>query len=220
MDRRDLAEAAFAKPPHARSGGAEARAARGARVDRETSETRVGVDLDLEGTGNGVISTGCGFLDHMLVLARSHGMFDLSVSASGDTNVDFHHLAEDVGICLGTAVDRALGDRRGIARYAHVSIPMDEALAVVSLDASGRGFLVYNVPGLRERVGEMDTEVIEEFFAAFARSARVTLHVNLAYGHNTHHILEAVFKAFGRAVSQAASVDPRQTGVPSTKGVL
>lgn len=191
-----------------------------ASINRETSETQVNLTINLDGTGQSSVATGSGFLDHMLTLASAHGFFDLSLAAQGDTHVDLHHLVEDVGISMGQAVDQALGDRAGIRRFANVALPMDEALVSAALDISGRSCLVFNVPLEKDKVGELDTEVIEEFFAAFARNARVTLHFNLLYGRNTHHILEAVFKAFGRVLGEAASLDPRRAGVPSTKGII
>lgn len=193
---------------------------RSAKVRRETSETKVGVEIDLDGSGVVSIDTQCGFLNHMLTLMGAHGLFDLSIKAEGDVEVDFHHLVEDVGICLGQAVDKALSDRAGIRRFSSVQIPMDEALVSEAIDISGRSHLVYNVPLQREKVGDMDTEIIEEFFMGFVRNARVTLHINLIYGKNTHHIIEAIFKGFGRALAEAVSLDTRRTSIPSTKGVL
>lgn len=191
-----------------------------AQVSRKTIETDISLTLNLDGKGEVSIATGCGFLDHMLTLASSHGGFDLSLTARGDTDVDFHHLVEDTGICMGQALDQALGDRAGIRRFADAMLPMDEALISAALDVSGRSHLAFNVPVGRDKTGSLDTEVIEEFFAAFARHARVTLHINLVYGRNTHHILEAAFKAFGRVLGEAVSLDPRRSGIPSTKGIL
>ncbi|MEA4882070.1 MAG: imidazoleglycerol-phosphate dehydratase HisB [Clostridia bacterium] len=189
-------------------------------ISRTTKETDIKVRILLDGSGSCNVETGCGFLDHMLSLFGAHGLFDLTVAASGDLQVDCHHLSEDIGICLGEALDRALGDRCGIRRYGHAVVPMDEALATCTVDLSGRGQLVWRVTGLGERVGEMDTEAVPEFFAGFARASRSTLHVDLAYGQNTHHMLEAIFKAYGRALSEAVEINPRQGAVPSTKGVL
>ncbi len=191
-----------------------------AQVSRKTSETDIALTLNLDGKGEVSVVTGCGFLDHMLTLAGSHGGFDLALSAQGDTDVDFHHLVEDTGICMGQALDQALGDRAGIRRFADVMLPMDDALVSAALDLSGRSHLVFNVPVGRDRIGNLDTEAIEEFFVAFARHARVTLHINLVYGRNTHHVFEAAFKAFGRVLRDAVSLDPGRPGVPSTKGIL
>ncbi len=195
-------------------------AERRAAVDRKTRETEVRVQLILDGSGATEIQTGIGFLDHMLDLFGRHGRFDLSVLATGDTQVDDHHTAEDVGIVLGQAVDRALGDRAGIARFGEASVPMDEALANVALDLSGRGLLVFHVQFAQEKIGSYDVGITREFLSAFAANARVTLHVNVAYGQDGHHITEAVFKALGRALADATALDPRTRGVPSTKGVL
>ncbi|MEW5866810.1 MAG: imidazoleglycerol-phosphate dehydratase HisB [Bacillota bacterium] len=191
-----------------------------ASVSRRTSETDISLTLNLDGKGEVSVVTECGFLDHMLTLAGSHGGFDLSLTAQGDTDVDFHHLVEDTGICMGQAVDQALGDRAGIRRFADAMLPMDEALVSAALDVSGRSHLAFNVPVGGDKIGNLDTEVIEEFFAAFVRHARVTLHINLVYGRNTHHIVEAVFKAFGRVLGEAVSLDPGRPGIPSTKGIL
>lgn len=193
---------------------------RSGEIARQTSETDIRLTLYLDGTGASSISTGCGFLDHMLDQTARHGYMDMQISARGDVHVDYHHLVEDVGICLGQAVDKCLGDRAGIRRYGDVSLPMDEALVHVVVDMCGRGHLTYNVQVSNPRVGEIDSEVIWEFFRAFSREAKVSLHINLIYGHNTHHIFEAVFKAFGRAIREACAVEPRMMGIPSTKGIL
>lgn len=178
------------------------------------------MEFAIDGTGKSSIATGVGFFDHMLTLFASHGRFDLNVKCAGDLAVDQHHSVEDIGIVLGQAFVGAIGAKEGIERYAMVSTPMDEALSTVSLDISGRSFLVYNVEGLKEKVGAFDTELVEEFFLAFTRHAGVTLHINLNYGKNSHHIIESIFKSFGRALRIASSVNPEIEGVPSTKGVL
>jgi imidazoleglycerol-phosphate dehydratase len=193
---------------------------RTATVERKTTETEIRVDLALDGQGATEISTGIGFLDHMLQLFGKHARLDLTVRAVGDTQVDDHHTIEDVGICLGQALDQALGDRVGITRFAQASVPMDEALADVSLDLSGRGSLVYNVEFSQEKIGSYDVQLTHEFLQAFATNGRLTLHINAPYGQDGHHITEAIFKALARAVAQAVAIDPRQQGVPSTKGVL
>lgn len=195
-------------------------AERRAAVERKTRETEVRVQLVLDGSGSTEIRTGIGFLDHMLELFGRHGWFDLFVRATGDIQVDDHHTAEDVGIVLGQAVDRALGDRAGIARFGAASVPMDEALANVALDLSGRGHLVFNVQFAQEKIGSYDAGITREFLGAFTTNARATLHVNVPYGQDGHHITEAVFKALGRALAEATAFDARVRGVPSTKGVL
>jgi imidazoleglycerol-phosphate dehydratase len=189
-------------------------------VKRKTSETDVSVTLNLDGTGQGNVRTGVQFLDHMLTLLAKHGVFDLDISCKGDLGVDAHHSVEDIGICLGAALDKALGDKSGLVRFAHAYFPMDETLVRVVMDLSGRPFLVYNVKVDRERVGEFDADLIEEFWKAVVTHARVNIHVELLYGRNAHHIFEAVFKAAARALNLATRIDPRIQGVPSTKGVL
>lgn len=189
-------------------------------ISRDTAETKINVTYDVDGTGEGEIKTGVGFLDHMLVLFKGHGLFDLDVFCDGDIEVDYHHTTEDIGIALGQAFKVAMGDKAGITRYATVSIPMDEALATVHLDISGRSHLVYRVEGLKDKVGQFDTELVQEFFQGFANHAGVTLHIQVEYGTNTHHMIEAIFKAFARALDQASSLNPRVKGIPSTKGVL
>lgn len=193
---------------------------RQADIRRETAETKIELNFSIDGEGKAEINSGVGFLDHMLVLFTAHGLFDLKVNCDGDTEVDDHHTTEDIGIALGQAFAQAIGDKKGIYRYASVSIPMDEALATVHLDISGRPHLVYNVSGLKDKVGTFDTELVQEFFQGFVNHARVTLHINLEYGTNTHHMIEAIFKAFGRALDHASSINPRIKGVPSTKGLL
>lgn len=189
-------------------------------ISRDTAETKINVTYDVDGTGEGEIKTGVGFLDHMLVLFKGHGLFDLDVFCDGDIEVDYHHTTEDIGIALGQAFKVAMGDKAGITRYATVSIPMDEALATVHLDISGRSHLVYRVEGLKDKVGQFDTELVQEFFQGFANHAGVTLHIQVEYGTNTHHMIEAIFKAFARALDKASSLNPRIKGIPSTKGVL
>jgi imidazoleglycerol-phosphate dehydratase len=189
-------------------------------VKRKTTETDVSVALNLDGTGQGNIRTGIQFLDHMLTLFAKHGVFDLDVSCEGDLGVDAHHSVEDIGICLGSALDKTLGDKSGLIRFAHAYFPMDETLVRVVVDLSGRPCLVYNVRVERERVGELEADLIEEFWKAVVAHARINVHMELLYGRNTHHIFEAAFKAAARALSLATRIDSRVKGVPSTKGVL
>ncbi len=193
---------------------------RRAEVSRQTKETQIELALNLDGAGRAEIDSPAGFLNHMLNLLARHAAMDLAVKAAGDTEVDLHHTVEDIGICLGQALEEALGDRAGIARFASVAAPMDEALAEVSLDLSGRPFLVYNVTFPGERVGEFETELVEAFLQAFVNHARATLHVSVPYGTNDHHIAEAIFKGVARALRAAVARDPRGGGIPSTKGVL
>lgn len=193
---------------------------RKATVKRETTETNIALDFSIDGSGIIQNETGIGFFDHMLTLMTKHGLFDLDLLCRGDLQVDQHHSVEDVGIALGQAVHQALGNKEGITRYATVTTPMDEALSTISLDISGRSFFVYHVEGLKDKVGDFDTELVEEFFQAFVSHAKVTLHINLAYGKNTHHIIESIFKGFGRALDQATQTNSRIKGVPSTKGSL
>jgi len=195
-------------------------AERKADAERRTKETDVRVELVLDGSGKMEVRSGVGFLDHMLELFGAHGCFDLTVQAKGDTEVDDHHSVEDVGIALGQAVDRALGTRAGIARFGHALVPMDEALAEVALDLSGRGGLVFNVQFGQEKVGAFDVTLVREFLQALAVNARMTLHVNGRYGDDAHHVAEAIFKALARALAAAVGLDPRVHGVPSTKGTL
>ncbi len=193
---------------------------RRAELERSTNETRIRVAMDLDGTGSSTISTGVGFFDHMLTHIARHGLFDLEVKADGDLEIDGHHTIEDVGICLGKVFAKALGEPSGIRRYGHAVIPMDEALAEVSIDVSGRPFLAFSAELDKGRVGEFDAELTEEFFRAFAVNSRTTLHIVLRYGQNTHHCIEGIFKAFARALDDAVTRDSRVTGVPSTKGML
>jgi imidazoleglycerol-phosphate dehydratase len=191
-----------------------------AAIQRTTKETDVAVKLNLDGKGESRIKTGVQFLDHMLTLFAKHGLFDLDISCKGDLGVDGHHSVEDIGICLGMAFDKALGDKAGLVRFAHAYFPMDESLARVVVDLSGRPYLVCNVQVKRERVGELDSELVEEFWRAVVSQGRMNLHIELLYGRNAHHIFEAVFKAAARALCAATRTDSRIQGVPSTKGVL
>ncbi len=194
---------------------------RRAEITRETAETAIRVAIDLDGTGQAAIATGIGFLDHMLTALARHSLIDMTVQAKGDLHIDFHHTAEDVGIVLGQALKRALGDKRGIRRYGAALLPMDEALAECAIDISGRPYLAWSVPFARDKVGEMDTELFEEFFRALAFNAGVTLHMTLKAGSNAHHVAEACFKAAARALRAAVEPDPRAGGaIPSTKGIL
>ena len=196
-------------------------AARTATVSRTTAETDIRATLSLDGTGKVQVATGIGFLDHMLTALGRHALLDLTVEAKGDLHIDFHHTTEDVGIVLGQCLRKALGDKRGIRRYGQSLLPMDEALAEAAIDISGRPFLAWSVPFARPKVGEMDTELFEEFFRAFAFNAGITLHVTLKAGTNAHHVAEACFKALARALRMAVETDPRSPdAVPSTKGVL
>jgi imidazoleglycerol-phosphate dehydratase len=194
---------------------------RRAEIARATSETAIRLAVNLDGTGTAEIATGVGFLDHMLTALARHALLDLSVHAKGDLHIDFHHTTEDVGIVLGQAVRQALGDKRGIRRFGQCLLPMDEALAEAAIDISGRPFLAWSVPFARPKIGEFDTELVEEFFRAFAFNAGITLHVTLKAGSNAHHVAEACFKAVARALRMAVEPDPRAGGsIPSTKGVL
>ena len=189
-------------------------------VARETKETQIELDLSLDGTGQAEVDTGVGFMDHMLAHLARHGLFDLRVQAKGDLEVDPHHTVEDIGICLGKAFNDAVKEPVGLVRFGHAVVPMDEALAEVVVDFSGRPFLEFDADFPQGRVGGFDIELVEEFFRAFAMNGRVTLHVVLRYGSNAHHAVEGIFKAFARALSEAVRVDPRVKEVPSTKGVL
>ena len=195
-------------------------AARAVSQSRKTRETDVAIALNLDGQGQWHRDSGVPFLDHMLSHVAAHGMIDLDLTAHGDTEIDDHHTVEDAGILLGQALAAALGDKRGIARYGSQLMPMDEALVLVALDFSGRGLLVYDVALPSSRVGTFDTELVPEFLRALAGNAGMTLHIKLLHGMNTHHIIEAIFKGLGRVLRQAVSMDPRQTGIPSTKGSL
>ncbi|HEX9314906.1 MAG TPA: imidazoleglycerol-phosphate dehydratase HisB [Actinomycetota bacterium] len=196
-------------------------AARTGEVDRTTKETAIRVRVDLDGTGVAKVATGVGFFDHMLEQLGRHSLIDLTIDAEGDLHVDSHHTVEDVGIALGTALTRALGDKRGIRRYGWAAVPMEEALVLVALDLSGRPFLAFDAPVPTERIGTYDPDLTEEFFMALTRSGGITLHVRLLSGRNSHHIVEGVFKAVARALRIAVEVDPRGGDeVPSTKGIL
>ncbi|KQX67179.1 MULTISPECIES: imidazoleglycerol-phosphate dehydratase HisB [unclassified Paenibacillus] len=193
---------------------------RSARVTRKTNETDIALAFQVDGTGVSEIQTDVPFLNHMLDLFTKHGQFDLNVDAKGDIEIDDHHTVEDIGICLGQTLREALGDKKGIKRYASVFVPMDEALAQVVIDISNRPHFEYRAQYPSQTVGSFDTQLVQEFLWKFALEARITLHVIVHYGQNTHHMIEAVFKALGRALDEATSIDPRVQGVPSTKGVL
>jgi len=204
-----------------RKPAASASTGRRARVERATKETTIVVAVNLDGSGRAEVATGVPFLDHMLDQVARHGMLDLSVQAKGDLHIDAHHTVEDVGITLGQAVKQALGDMKGITRYADVHVPMDEALTRVAIDISGRPFLVFKAEFVRDKVGTFDTELVQEWFQAFAMNAGVTLHVETLYGTNDHHIAESCFKGLARALRAAVAIDPRAANeVPSTKGSL
>jgi len=193
---------------------------RSAEIARETAETRIRLSLDLDGSGAGRRSTGVGFLDHMLDLLARHGRLDLDVDVAGDLQTGSHHTVEDTGLALGRALDEALGDRSGITRYGHAVIPMDEARALCAIDISGRPLLVFEADLPRGGTGGMDHELVDEFFRAVASTAKLTLHLEVQRGTNAHHMIEAAFKAFARALRQAVAIDPDEDGVPSTKGTL
>jgi imidazoleglycerol-phosphate dehydratase len=193
---------------------------RSAEIERRTAETQIELALSLEGTGAGERRTGIGFFDHMLDLFARHGRLDLCVQATGDLQTGGHHTVEDVGICLGEALDRALGDRSGITRYGQATVPMDEARAACAIDVSGRGLLAFSAPLPPGAIGDFDYELTEEFFRALATNARITLHLTIESGTNVHHMIEAAFKAGARALRAAVAIDPTETGIPSTKGSL
>ncbi len=194
--------------------------ARSAEINRQTAETQIQLSINLDGSGKNDIDTGVGFFDHMLTLLARHGLFDLTVKATGDTHVDYHHTVEDVGICLGRAINEALGDKQGITRYGSICLPMEETLVTSALDLSGRFAYAYKVDFPTEKIGTFDTELVQEFWNAVASNAMMNLHLVLHHGSNSHHISEGTFKATARALRQAITVDPRQTGVPSSKGTL
>jgi imidazoleglycerol-phosphate dehydratase len=194
--------------------------ARRAKIERKTAETEIAVDLNLDGIGSGEISTTISFLDHMLDLLAKHGFFDLTVKGEGDTDVDYHHLVEDIGICLGKAVRDALGDKEGISRYGSAVVPMDESLCSVDLDISGRPYLVFNADFGQKKIRDFDPELLMDFFKSLSDHSGMTLHINVIYGRNNHHVAEAIFKAFARALNKAVSIDDRIKGVLSTKGKL
>lgn len=191
-----------------------------AKIERKTNETQIEVAIELDGEGQAEIATGVGFMDHMLDLFVKHGHFNATIKAKGDTHIDDHHTTEDIGIVLGQAIREALGDKKGIKRYGNAFVPMDDALAQVVIDCSNRPHLEYRVPQLTEKVGTFDTQLVHEFLWKFALEARMNVHVIVPYGHNTHHIIEAIFKALARAIDDAIQIDPRVKGVPSTKGLL
>ena len=194
--------------------------ARTATVNRQTAETKIQLTLDLDGSGQADVATGVGFLDHMLTLLAKHAVIDLTVRAEGDLEVDQHHTVEDVGICLGQALRQSLGDKSGIRRYGHFTLPMDETLATAAIDLGGRFALVFRADFPAAKIGDFDTELIEEFWQAVAANALANLHVLVHYGRNSHHISEAIFKTAARALRMAVEADPRMSGVPSTKGTL
>jgi imidazoleglycerol-phosphate dehydratase len=193
---------------------------RTATINRQTAETTIALTLDVDGTGVANVRTGVGFLDHMLTLLAKHGAMDLTVDAKGDLDVDQHHTVEDTGICLGQALKQALGNKAGIRRYGFFTLPMEETLATVALDLSGRYAMVFNATFPSSKIGDFDSELIEDFWQAFAANALCNFHANVHYGRNSHHIAEAIFKAAARALRMAVEPDPRMTGVPSTKGTL
>jgi imidazoleglycerol-phosphate dehydratase len=194
---------------------------RQARIERKTKETQIAASVELDGSGKYDVSTGIGFLDHMLEQLARHSLMDLEVKAKGDLHIDFHHTTEDTGIVIGEAVNQALGDRKGIVRYGHALVPLDEALSRVVVDCSNRPYLVWKVHFTRPKLGEMDTELFKEWFQAFAQAAGLTLHVETLYGENSHHIVESAYKGLARALRQAVAIDERAANVvPSTKGVL
>lgn len=189
-------------------------------IKRKTAETDISLSLNLDGRGNSAVNTGCSFLDHMLTLFSRHAHYDLTVNCVGDVHVDYHHTVEDVAICLGKAFLEAIGDKRGITRYGDINLPMDESLVLCAVDISGREYLAYTLDVPSPRVGDFDTELAEEFMRAFAREAKITLHLHKIAGTNSHHIIEAAFKALGRALSAATAPSPYADEIPSTKGSL
>ena len=193
---------------------------RKAKIDRKTKETDILLELSLDGSGKHLIKTSIPFLDHMLSLFSSHGLFDLKIKARGDREIDDHHTAEDLGICLGTALKQALAGKEGITRYGSAIIPMDESLASVHVDLSGRPCLVFHLPFRRRKIGDFDTELVREFFQALVNNGSLTIHAQVVYGSNGHHMVESLFKALGRALREAVSRDERVKGIPSTKGRL
>lgn len=193
---------------------------RTAQISRQTAETNIALELNLDGTGQSEIATGVGFFDHMLTLLARHSLFDLKVRADGDLHVDQHHTVEDVGICLGLALAEALGDKRGIVRYGSLTLPMEETLVTSAVDLSGRAWFVYGVKIPTEKIGDFDAQLVEDFWQSVSANARMNLHQLLHYGRNSHHIAEGVFKSTARALRMAVAIDPRQTGIPSSKGVL
>jgi imidazoleglycerol-phosphate dehydratase len=193
---------------------------RTSKVHRATRETEIDVELNLDGTGKQDIQTSIAFLDHMISQLCRHGHFDIKIVAKGDTHIDFHHSVEDIGITLGQAFKEALGDKRGIRRFAEASVPLNEALAQTVIDISGRSYFVFNLDLPKSKIGEFDVELVSEFFQAFSANSDITLHMNSSYWSNLHHIIEALFKSFAKALDQACSLDPRTSEIPSTKGKL
>lgn len=193
---------------------------RTAAIERETKETKIRLELNLDGRGDYDIVTGIGFFDHMLTLFSVHGLFDIKIEAQGDLDVDFHHTVEDVGLVMGEAFDAALDNRKGICRYGYAVIPMDETLTAVTVDLSKRPYLVFNLPPLADNAGQFTTYLAKEFFRAFSNRGQMNLHLNVLYGENGHHVIESMFKASARALDQAVSFDARRTDIPSTKGLL
>ena len=193
---------------------------RKASLRRDTAETKIALEVNLDGTGTSEIATGVAFFDHMLTLFARHGFFDLKVKATGDLDVDHHHTVEDVGICLGRCLNQALGDKKGITRYGHMTLPMEETLVTSAVDLSGRMAFVYRVDFPTEKIGQFDTQLVQEFWTAVSSNALMNLHLLLHHGTNSHHISEAVFKSTARALRMAVTIDPRQQGVPSSKGTL
>jgi imidazoleglycerol-phosphate dehydratase len=194
--------------------------ARKAKIHRKTTETDVSIEINLDGAGNGKISTTISFMDHMLNLFARHGLINLAINSRGDTRIDDHHLVEDIGICLGDAVKKAIGDKKGIARYGSATVPMDESLCSVVIDISGRPYLIYNVDIKSKKTDKFDYSLLKEFFKSFSDHSGMTLHINLIYGKNNHHIAEAIFKAFALALSRAVTIHGRIEGILSTKGSL
>ena len=193
---------------------------RTSQLERKTAETQIELKINLDGSGKHTIATGVGFLDHMLTLFSKHSLIDLEVRALGDLHIDAHHTTEDVGICLGQAFRESLGDKSGIKRYGHLVLPMEETLVTSAVDFSGRSYLVFNAPMPSPKIGDFDSELVEDFWQAFANNAQCNLHILLHYGRNTHHIAEAIFKATARAIRSAIEIDPRQQGIPSSQGIL
>lgn len=193
---------------------------RTSKIERNTRETQIRLELNLDGSGTGSWKTGVGFLDHMLELFARHGAFDLTVEAKGDLHVDQHHTVEDVGICLGQAIKQAVGDKAGIRRYGHFTLPMEETLCTTAIDLSGRYYLVFNAQFASPKIGDFDSELVEDFFQALAANALCNLHVLVHHSRNSHHVAEAIFKSAARALRMAVEADPRMSGVPSTKGTL
>ena len=193
---------------------------RTAKIERNTKETKVSVELNLDGTGEGVVETGIGFFDHMLELLKKHALIDLDVVCDGDLDVDYHHTVEDVGLVFGQALNEALGERRGITRYGFASVPMDEALCETSIDLGGRPYVVFITPKKHLMVRDFEVKLLEEFFRSVSVEGRLNVHTREIYGDETHHVCEGIFKSFARALRQAAAADPREKGVPSSKGVL